>query len=237
MDLKEHLTRKALLEYLSGFITDDRRRVFDQVARQRTRHITVVLENLYQSHNASAVLRTCDCFGVQDVHVVEGGNRFDVNPDVALGSSKWLTIRKYKAARQGLEKVTSLLREQGYRIIATTPRRTGYLLDDMPITGRMALLFGTEMSGLSENAMACAGEFVSIPQYGFSESFNISVSAAIILHHLTEKLRKSEIPWRLSEAEIVDLKLDWARITLKKAGLLEKKFLNRGLAGEEDVCP
>jgi len=237
MNQQEHNTRKALLEYLSGFITDDRKQLFDKIAGQRTRHITVVLENLYQSHNASAVLRTCDCFGVQDVHVVEGGNRFDVNPDVALGSSKWLTIYKYKAAEQCVEKVTSLLRERGYRIIATTPHRDGYLLDDLPVTGKMALLFGTEMDGLSAKAMACAGEFVSIPQYGFSESFNISVSAAIILHHLTEKLRRSEIPWRLSEDELVDLKLEWARSTLKKASLIEKKFPGMDLAGEGNVRP
>ncbi len=81
-------TKKSLLNYLSQFLTEKRRSLFTKVLDSRTRHLTVVIEDIYQSQNASAVLRTCDLTGVQDLHIIENKNIYDINPDVALGSSK-----------------------------------------------------------------------------------------------------------------------------------------------------
>jgi len=204
MDAK---TRVALLEYMQQFITEERKQLFDKVLQYRTRHITVVLEDIYQPHNASAVLRTCDLTGVQDVHIIENKNKYDVNPDVALGSFKWLNLIKYNETEDNTLRAFQKLKEQGYRIIATTPHREEQTPQTIPLEGKMALVFGTELTGLSQTAIEHADEYLKIPMYGFTESYNISVSAALILFTLTERLRQSDIHWQLSEKEMNEIKL------------------------------
>lgn len=217
--------KQQLLEYLFSFISDNRRSRFDEIIQSRTRHITVVLEDIYQSQNASAVLRTCDCFGVQDVHVIENRNVYEVNDSVALGSSKWLNLYKYNSSENNTLDAFDTLKKDGYRIVATTPHTDDQLIDEIPLDGKIALVFGTEMKGLSQQAMDAADEFVKLPMYGFTESFNISVSAALSLFCLTEKLRKSDIDWALSKEEVLDIKLNWARNTIKKVEVIEEDFL------------
>ena len=224
-------TKKEFLEFLSGYLTENRRKLFDQVIRYRTRHITVVLEDIYQPHNASAVLRSADLTGVQDIHIIENRNKYEVNPEVAMGSSKWLNLIKYNQAEDNTLAAYEALRKAGYRIVATTPHTRDQILEDIPIEGKMALVFGTELKGLSETAIAEADEYLRIPMYGFTESYNISVSAALILFTLTEKMRKSSVPWQLSEEEKLDILLEWAKRTLKHADLYEKEFLEKRKSG------
>jgi len=219
--------RNKLLEFLNNYVSENKKQLFDSIIQYRTRHITVVLEDIYQPHNASAVLRSCDCFGIQDVHIIENRNTYKVNPDVALGSSKWLTLIKHNTKENNTLEAFNKLREKGYRIVATTPHKNDQTLDELNITTKTALIFGTELKGLSDVALENADAYVKIPMYGFTESFNISVSAAIILHHLTEKLRNSGISWKLTEDEIIDIKLNWAKTVVKKSELLVKEFFNR----------
>jgi tRNA (guanosine-2'-O-)-methyltransferase len=193
--------------------------------RNRTRYVTVVLEDIYQPHNASAVLRSCDCFGVHDVHIIENQNKYEINPDVALGSSKWLNLVKYNETPSNTEEAFQTLKNKGYTIVAASPHEKGYMLDELPVEIKPAFAFGTEMRGLSETAIHMADTFMKIPMYGFTESFNISVSAAIILHHFTEKLRRSNIDWRMKEEEMTDIKLMWLRNSIKRSDLIEKEFL------------
>jgi tRNA (guanosine-2'-O-)-methyltransferase len=217
-----------LLNYLSGFITESRRKKFGEIVRWRTRYITVVLEDIYQPHNASAVLRSCDCFGIQDVHIIENKNRYEVNPDVALGSSKWLNLIKYNGKDFNTPSAIDALKNNGYRIVATTPHKNDITLQSLNFdNGPIALMFGTEMRGLTPEAIALADEFVKIPMYGFTESFNISVSVALCLFFLSEKLRNSAIGWQLHEEETTDILLDWTRQTIKKSELIEKDFLKK----------
>lgn len=219
---------KELIEYLKPFVTEARLEIFNEVLGNRTRYITVALEDIYQSQNASAVLRTSDCFGIQDVHVIENRNTYKINPDVALGSSKWLNITKYNKSENNTLEAIHALKKQGYRIVATTPHTDDIDLDHFNLEkGKVALFFGTELNGLSEIAIHNADEYLKIPMFGFTESFNISVSAAIILHHLTLKLRSSNISWQLSEAEIDELKLSWLKQTIKKSDLIIEKFLSK----------
>jgi tRNA (guanosine-2'-O-)-methyltransferase len=219
-------TKQALLEYLSGFITDNKNARFDEVIRNRTRYLTVVLEDIFQPHNASAVLRSCDCFGIQDVHIIENQNAYQVNPDVALGSSKWLDLIKYSGTVNNTPIALNALRKKGYRIVATTPHKDGVTLQELDLErGPIALVFGTEMRGLTSDVLERADEYMKIPMYGFTESFNISVSAAICLFYLSGKLRDSEIAWHLSPHEQVDVRLNWCRQVVKKSDLLEKRFL------------
>jgi tRNA (guanosine-2'-O-)-methyltransferase len=219
--------REQLLEYFSEYLTERRKELFQKVIRYRTRHITVVLEDIFQPHNASAVLRSCDLTGVQDVHIIENRNTYEVNPDVAMGSFKWLNLYKYNEKENNTFDTFDKLRQQGYRIVATTPHKNDKTIEDISIDGKMALIFGTELTGLSDIAIENADEYLRIPMYGFTESYNISVSVALTLFTLTERLRKSDIPWQLSEDEKLDILLEWSRRSVKRSDVYEKEFINR----------
>jgi len=217
---------KNFLDHLSEYITPKRNDLFNKTIEMRTRYITIVLEDIFQSQNASAVLRTCDCFGIQDVHIIENRNEFQDNSEVSLGSSKWLNLKKYNEAGNNSLEAVKQLKKQGYRIVATTPHTDDQELPDFDISkGKTALVFGSELPGITETILNEADEFLKIPMYGFTESFNISVSAAIILHHLTLKMRQTEnLEWQLSQNEKDALKLEWIRKTLKRSELIEKRF-------------
>ena len=219
--------KQQLLSYLQEFISPNKKNKFETLILQRTRHLTIVLEDIYQPHNASAVLRSCDCFGIQDVHIIENMNKYEVNPDVALGSSKWLTLIKYQARENNTESCLKKLKSEGYRVIVTTPHENDFIPETLPLNQKTALVFGTELAGISKVATDLADGFVRIPMYGFTESFNISVSAALLLFALSERLRKSEIHWQLTEEEMLDIQIEWTKCVIKKADLLEKLFFNR----------
>ncbi len=198
--------KAVLYEKVSQLFSDNKRALFDRLAPLRTRHISVVLEDVYQSHNAAAVLRSCDCFGVQDVHVVEANNPFNPAGDVAVGSSKWVDYYRHSSIQEAYRH----LHGQGYRIVATLPHENDQMITDLDISTPTALVFGTELTGLTDQAIAGADAYVKIPMYGFTESFNISVCAALSLFNLTERMRASDIPWRLDDDALLDLKLHWA---------------------------
>jgi tRNA (guanosine-2'-O-)-methyltransferase len=218
--------RTELLEYLSAVVTPERLSLYNKIVENRTNYLTVVLEDIFQPQNASAVLRSCDCFGIQNVHVIENRNKFQVDTEVSLGSSKWVTLNKYNKKKNNSLDAIQALKKKGYRIVATSPHINDVELPDFELAkGKTALIFGSEQPGISETIMQEADEFLKIPMFGFTESFNISVSAAIILHHLTEKLHNSEsINWRLTEEEKVEIKIQWIKNTVKKSTLIEKRF-------------
>lgn len=219
-----------LIHKLKSMMTEQRFELFTKVLDQRTNYITVAVEDVYQSHNASAVLRSCDCFGIQSVHVIAETNKFNPNPDIALGASKWLSINHYNQ-KNALETTIKELKQKNYRIVATTPHTNDTVLEDFDLSkGPVALLFGTEMRGLTPEAIAMADEHLKIPMYGFTESFNISVSVAIVLHHLRLKLQESNINWKLSESEKEDVLLNWMKTSIKKSDqiieLIERKNMD-----------
>ena len=209
-----------LLDYLETFLTEDRIRKFKEILSQRTRHFTVVTEDVYQMHNASAVIRSCDVFGIQDVHLVEKrfGKRLDSK--IAMGAQKWVDIQRYSSTRGCMDH----LRAKGYKIIATTPHIDSRYLEDFDITQKSAFFFGTELKGLSEEVMNGADGFLKIPMVGFTESLNISVSAAIILQYLTGKLRQSEIAWRLTEEEMLEKRIDWSKKSIRSIDDILKRY-------------
>jgi tRNA (guanosine-2'-O-)-methyltransferase len=213
--------------YLSQFITPERYRRFREVILNRTRHITVVLEDIFQPHNASAVLRTCDCFGIQDVHIIENRNRYRVNPDVALGAFQWLSLSKYNGTQENTANCLSLLKKNGYQIIATTPHRNNFSPETLPITQKTALVFGTELEGLSEQALALADGYLCIPMVGFTESLNISVSAAIVLYALSSRLRQEIPDWQLSGRETDEVMHSWLCSSVKHAEKIVDHYLSR----------
>ncbi len=217
----------SLYNYLVEHISENKKTLFGEIIKNRTKHITVVLEDIYQPHNASAVLRTSDCFGIQDVHIIENKNTYEVNPYVALGSSKWVNLIKYSQKDNNTVECIKTLKENGYRIVATTPHKDDVDMEDFDIERKCALFFGTEMHGLSGDMLDHADEYLKIPMFGFTESFNISVSAAIIISNLISRLHKSDIEWRLTEEEKAETLLNWSRNVIKKDELLEKEFCRK----------
>ncbi|WP_372756143.1 TrmH family RNA methyltransferase [Labilibaculum sp.] len=219
---------KEAVHFLEKFTNERRKDLLDKNIENRTRYITVVLEDIFQPQNASAVMRSCDCFGIQDLHVIENHNEFHLNPDVVMGSSKWVNLHQYNQEKQNTNAAISKLRKQGYRIVATSPHRNDILLPDFDLSkGKAAFFFGTELTGLSDEVMKNADEFVKIPMYGFTESFNISVSAALVLSHLTTALRQSHVNWQLSDHEKFELKLDWLLKSVRSGSELLNEFLKK----------
>ncbi|MDA3906567.1 MAG: RNA methyltransferase [Bacteroidales bacterium] len=209
--------KTQLLEKLLGFISDHKNQLFDKIIQNRTRYLTLVLEDIYQAQNASAVLRTADCFGIQDVHIIENRNEYMINPEVALGATKWLTLHRYNEEENNTLAAIQKLKSEGYRIVATMPHTNDVLLPEMNINQKTALFLGNELNGLSEIVQEHADMFVKIPMYGFTESYNISVSAALCLQDLTNKIRTVNINWKLTESEFLDVKLDWARSVVRES--------------------
>lgn len=217
--------REKLLRQLESVITSRRSEKIDSVLENRTRYITVVLEDIYQSHNASAVLRTCDCFGIQDIHIIENRNKYQVNPDIALGSDKWLNICKYRNHEDNIMEAIKILRKKGYKIVATTLHDASVSFEEIDISNqKSALFFGTELNGLSDRVYENADELIKIPMYGFTQSFNISVSVALILYKLTSQLRNSSLPWNLTQSEKTELKIKWIKQGIKMGDRIEDYF-------------
>jgi len=222
------LVRKhQLYSFLTEFVSENKKNKFEEIILQRTRHIAVVLEDIFQPHNASAVLRSCDCFGIQDIHIIENENKYEINPDVALGSSKWLSLYRYNKSENNTSTCIQQLKDSGYQIIATTPHKKDFTPENLPLDNKIALIFGTEMKGLSPLAIGMADGFVKIPMYGFTESLNISVSAALMVRSLTERLHESKIQWSLPETESYDIRIAWAMMVVKKSELLLMDFLRK----------
>ncbi len=209
------MTKKELVVYLESYLTERRKNLFQEVLSQRTRHFTVAIEDVFQRHNASAVVRSCEIFGIQDIHIIENKYQYKVSRHVAKGAQKWLDFHWYKNPEEDNTQVCiDKLKADGYQIIATTPHNESCMLHDFDVTKKSVFFFGVEKAGLSEKVMSQADGFLKIPMAGFTESLNISVAAAIILQDVTQRLRQSDVSWQLSEAEKLDKRIDWAKKTI-----------------------
>ena len=219
---------QGLIEYLAPFVTQNKRDLIREVLRGRTRWVTIVLEDIYQAQNASAALRTSELMGLQDIYIVENRNPYNVNPDVVLGSTKWLDLHQFNEV-EGLNTPACLahLREKGYKLAATSPKPGGLSPDQLPVDEPIAFLFGTEETGLTDTAMRAADYHVRLPMFGFTESYNISVSVAITLAGFLPKLRASQAPWQLSASEQQALMLDWYRKIVDRSEIIEREFYKR----------
>ncbi len=217
---------KLLCEYFSRFVSDHKKEFVEKVLDQRTRHITMVLEDIYQSQNASAVIRTCECMGIQDVHIIENDSTYTVNRRVLKGSYKWVDLIRHKGKlRNNTEACFEMLRANGYKIAATDPSPEGTSIHELSVHDKIAIVMGNELHGTSSYALENADMKINIPMYGFTESLNISVSAAICINSLVPALRSSEVNWQLSEEEKDDLRLRWLRKMVRNAEIMEKEFL------------
>lgn len=218
--------KKELIDYLATFISDKRKARFDEVIGMRMQHLRIVLENVYQAHNASAVLRSCESFGIQDVHFIENRNHLKISDDVAMGSSNWLNIHRHNQSENNTLETIQHLKHLGYRVVATTPHKNDCTIDQLPVDKKLALVFGTEIDGISPDVFEHADEFVKIPMYGFTESFNVSVCAAICMYELTSRIRKEVPDYLLNEQQKLDVYFNWLKTSVDKSEALIKNYLS-----------
>ena len=210
----------AYLEFLENILTDNRKERFLNVLKNRTNHFTIAVEDIFQMHNTSAVMRSCEVFGIQELNVIEQRYGKSIDKEIAMGAQKWVDINAFDS----ISGCVDSLKAKGYQIIATTPHENDCLMDDFDISRPSALFFGTERDGLSDEILQKADGFLKIPMVGFTESLNISVSAAIIIQNIMHRLRNSDINWQLSEEEILKKRLQWARSSIKDIKRIEARF-------------
>jgi tRNA (guanosine-2'-O-)-methyltransferase len=221
----ENSSNKEITKYLEQFVSERRLEKFKNILSLRMNHIQIVLENVYQAHNASAVLRSADCFGIQYVHAIESKHTYKVSEDVAMGSGNWISLKRYSGNENNTVECLKKLKSEGFRIIATTPHEKDCNINQLLVEEKFALVFGTEQEGISQDVYNLADEFVKIPMYGFTESFNISVSAALCMYELTNRIRTNEkINWQLGEKEKEETYLNWLRYSVKNSDLVEKYY-------------
>jgi tRNA (guanosine-2'-O-)-methyltransferase len=218
-----HTQKKLLTDHLLSFVTEERKTRFDEVLSNRLNHMHIVLEDVYQAHNASAVVRSADCFGVQYVHFIENRNKYKISDDVALGASQWVNIQRHKDTKEAL----TGLKQRGFRIVATSPHKNDKTIFDFDVREKFALVFGTEKEGITSDVVKTADEFVKIPVMGFTESFNISVCAALCMQELTHKIRKEVKEAYLTNEEKESIYLDWLLKSIKRSDLFVKDFLKK----------
>jgi tRNA (guanosine-2'-O-)-methyltransferase len=224
--MEEKEKNLLLIDFFSRYVTDHKKAFIDKVLSQRTKYITLVLDDIFQSQNASAVIRTCECMGIQDIHIIENDAKYSVNKRVLKGSNKWMDLHRYRMKGFNNEEICfRKLRENGYKIIVTDPSPEGVPIDEVSIDDKLAIVMGNELNGISPYAFAQADMKVNIPMYGFTESLNISVSAAICLNTLIPKVRNSDVSWKLTEDEAITIRLNWLRNIVRKSDLLEREFL------------
>jgi len=204
------------LNFLQQFLTPERRARFDEVLEFRTRRMTVVLESLYQANNASACLRSCDAFGIQDVHVIANQNDYSINDQIDMGASYWLTLHEYAAGAESTSACLTGLKKQGYQIVATSLQHDAHTLETLPLEKPTALVFGGERPGISETVIEMADEFLQVPMVGFVQSLNVSVATAIIVQRLADRLRSERDDWQLTEEEKTELIEEWTVSSVKR---------------------
>ncbi len=223
----ENIDVEEKIEYLESFMLAERFERMCQVVSQRTRYMTICLENTFHPQNASAVVRTAEAFGLQDIYTVETLTRFDPNTKIVRGTDKWIDLYRYRAYEGGsTSAVIGDLKRAGYRIVATTPHEGDLTPETFDVTrGKFAVFFGTEHAGISDDVVRQADEFLKIPMFGFVESLNVSVCAAIVMQRLLEKLRASDVDWRLSQSEQMKILFRWMCGSIQDSQkILERRF-------------
>ncbi|MEJ6748512.1 MAG: RNA methyltransferase [Flavobacteriales bacterium] len=223
----ESSLKLELIEHLSQFLTEERLHLFQEKLKERSNRITLVLEDVFQSRNISAAMRSADCFGIQNIHIIENKNNFVKDKSVSLGAGKWINIKQYNTEENNTINCLKKLKKEGYQIIATSPHNTNISLEEIDVkNNKIAIILGTELTGLSEKALSFADKRMKINMYGFTESLNISVSAAICCQSISSKMRKETTGWEVTEEEKKDILLNWIRNSIKSGKQIEEKFLD-----------
>ena len=211
------------IAYLAEFILPERFATLERAVGQRTNYMTLLAENMFHPQNASALVRHCEAFGVQNIHTVETLCRFNPNLNIVRGTDKWVDIHRHASTADALR----ALRADGYRIVATSPHRESCTPETFDVErGPFCLVFGTEHAGVSDEIIEAADEYLRIPMCGMVESLNVSASAAILIYMLSQRMRLSpSIDWRLKEDDAREMLFRWVMSSVKDSQrILERQF-------------
>ena len=208
------------LDYMTQFLTEERKEVLRRTLASRTHYMRIMTENMFHPQNASAIMRHCEAFGIQQIHTVEDRCRFDPSVNIVRGTQKWVDVEHHDTTKEALE----ALKSEGYRIVATTPHRCSVTPETFDVTkGKFALVFGTEHAGISDEVIEAADDFLMIPMCGMVESLNVSASAAILIYMLSQRIRQQVDGWQLSDDEQLKLLTRWTMSSIRDfEGILRK---------------
>lgn len=220
------LHAREVAQMLGPFISEPRRAKIEAVLRERTCTVATVCEGIYDKGNVSAVMRSAESMGFQQMHVIHTQKRFKVANRVSMGSDKWLDIANWRQTEACVER----LKAQGYRIVATHLDETAVPIDELDFTQPTALVFGNEHAGISEEMIALSDVRCIIPMRGFAQSFNISVAAAVSLYHVAQdRIRRQGYHGDLSEEELERLRASYYMRALQRPmTLLQGAVQQRG---------
>ncbi len=216
----------TLFNYIASYLTPQRKLLMEKVIQERTRYVTTVVEDFFKEQNASAVIRSCKCFGVQDAYFIEKNFEFKANKGIVKGAIKWMNIYRYPT----LTDTVSVLKTKGYKIAGTVLSDSSLPIQELPLDQKVAVMFGTEQFGLTPEAIAACDYHVKIPMYGFTESFNMSVSAALVLANLTRRMREENREWPLLPEEKRRLTLEWMFKHIKGVRHMAQRYLDENPA-------
>jgi tRNA (guanosine-2'-O-)-methyltransferase len=216
------------IAFLEQHISEHRLQKIKNVLAQRTRHLTVVLENLYHPENGNAVMRSVECFGLQEMQVIQEKYDWKYSLKIARGAAKWTEVQSYGEEEGGAKACYADLRARGYQLVATDPQPGSCTAQNLDINRPVALIFGTESTGVAPETLAMADARIHIPMVGFTESFNISVSAGILLAQLRQRLEEEVPNWTLDEADRLRIYADWLTKSVRHADALLRAFEKQG---------
>ncbi|MGP1500971.1 TrmH family RNA methyltransferase [Bergeyella cardium] len=210
--------------YLQQFLTEERLRKIEHFSAQSSDFVLPVMEDVYQFRNAAAIVRSSEACGFHKIVALQKHNVFNPNLEVTKGADTWVEVEKLPARIESLKEI----RQRGYKIVAVSPEKNATLLPNFRIDEPIALTFGTEWEGISEEILDFADETLMIPMYGFTQSFNVSVAAAICLYELKQKLVKTQTPHLLNDEKRLRLKIRWAVNSIRSGGEILERYLCAG---------
>ena len=214
-------TNQEIYDYLQQFLTDERLSKIKHFSKESSDFVFPVMEDVYQFRNAAAIVRSVEACGFHHVVALEEENVFNPNLKVTKGAETWVQVEKMPNNLDSLKEIKS----RGYRILAVSPEKNATMLPDYEVKEPIALVFGTELEGVSDEILDFADETLAIPMFGFTKSFNVSVAAAICMYELKQKLMKSGIEYQLSDQKLLELKIRWAKNSIKSSEQILERFL------------
>ncbi len=207
--------KREFYEMLSKELTPHKKALFEEKVRHRTRHFTLGLENMMKTQNASALMRTADAFGVQRVDVYDKEERWSVSSGISKGVEKWLDVSFFNTYDEG-DALTwaTRLKEKGHKLYVTALDAKARPVNSLDPKVPATICFGNEKEGASATLLEAADETVYIPMQGFVESFNVSVSCGIVMHHMTLGMERAGIARGLEPEDELDTLIQWALRTV-----------------------
>ena len=208
-------------DYLKQFLTDERLSKIEHFSHESSDFVLPVMEDVYQFRNAAAIVRSVEACGFHHVVALEEENVFNPNLKVTKGAETWVKVEKMPNNLDSLKEI----KNRGYKILAVSPENNATMLPDYEVKEPIALVFGTELEGVSDEILDFADETLAIPMFGFTKSFNVSVAAAICMYELKQKLMKSGIDYKLSDEKLLEMKIRWAKNSIKSSEQILERFL------------